>query len=58
MTVQEHKDDPVIIVCAGPPACDLEGDDAVAAQRVGCRLCKRIIVHDDESETVIEATRH
>ncbi len=43
----------VIHVCAGPPACALEGDDAVAAQIAGCVWCKRITIADDgtESET-------
>jgi len=51
-------DDPQIIVCAGPPACILDGDDAVTAARRGCPLCTRITVHPDGSETVNEPARH
>lgn len=42
-----------IIVCAGPPACALQGDEAVAAQQEGCVWCRRITIADDgtESET-------
>jgi len=41
----------MVIVCAGPPACQLEGDDAYAAQIAGCVWCRRIAVHDDGTET-------
>jgi hypothetical protein len=51
-----EDEDPMIVVCAGPPLCDLEGDDAVSAANGGCELCKRIICHPDGSETVIERT--
>lgn len=48
----DHDDDlPRIIVCAGPPACLLEDDEAVAAQIAGCVWCKRITVHPDGRET-------
>ena len=40
-------------VCQGPPRCDLEGDDAVAAQQAGCRFCTEIRIGDDGSETTI-----
>ena len=43
-----------IIVCQGPPRCDLEGDDAIEAQMGGCPWCKRIVIHADGSETVTE----
>lgn len=46
--------DPQVIVCQGPPRCDLEGDEAVAAQMAGCPWCRRITLHDDGSETVTE----
>jgi hypothetical protein len=45
--VGEDDDDPFcgeVIVCQGPPICDLMDDDAVAAQNAGCRWCKRILV--------------
>ena len=41
-------DDPIIgtiIVCAGPPACMLEGDAAVEAQTAGCLWCKTIDIY-------------
>lgn len=40
-----------VIVCQGPPRCDLEGDEAVAAQMAGCQWCRRININDDGSET-------
>lgn len=49
-------DDPMVIVCAGPPLCDLYEDTAILAQQAGCPLCKRIICHPDGTETVIERT--
>lgn len=49
-------DDPQVIVCAGPPLCMLEGDEAVAAAQAGCELCKRITLHPDGSETVEQRT--
>lgn len=41
----------VVIICAGPPQCACEGDEAVAAQVAGCVWCRRIIIADDLSET-------
>jgi hypothetical protein len=38
---------PEVIVCAGPPACLLEGNDAVAAAEAGCQWCRRITVGED-----------
>lgn len=43
-----------ITVCQGPPRCDLVDDEAVKAQRAGCPWCKRITVHEDGSEDVLE----
>ena len=45
------SDDPKVIVCAGPPACHLEDDEAVAAQIAGCVWCRRIRIHEDGTET-------
>lgn len=45
----DDDDLPVVIVCAGPPACLLEGDAAIAAAQAGCVWCRRIVVHDDGS---------
>lgn len=39
-----------VIVCQGPPACPLEGDEAVANAEAGCVWCKRIMVFDDGTE--------
>jgi hypothetical protein len=51
------SDDPVVIVCQGPPACRLEGDAAIEAQEAGCVWCRRITVHADGTETVTEPAR-
>jgi hypothetical protein len=47
-------EDPKVFVCQGPPACKLNGDDAVRQQEKGCPWCKRIRVHADGTETVSE----
>lgn len=52
----EFEGEPRIIVCQGPPVCDLKGDAAVKAAENGCPWCKRITLHDDMTETVIEPT--
>lgn len=44
-------DDSEVIVCAGPPLCMLQGDEAVANQQAGCPLCRRIVIGTDGSET-------
>lgn len=48
---------PRVIVCQGPPVCDLQGDDAVRAQEAGCVWCQVITVHQDGTETVREPSR-
>jgi hypothetical protein len=40
-----------VIVCAGPPDCLLQGDEAVRNQVDGCSLCRRIVIHEDGTET-------
>lgn len=54
VAMTEEAEDPLVIVCQGPPRCLLEGNDAVKAQEAGCVWCKRIIVHRDGTETVQE----
>lgn len=39
-----------VVVCAGPPLCDLQGEVAEAAMAAGCPLCQRIIINADGSE--------
>lgn len=53
----EFDGDPRVIVCQGPPVCLLEGDEAVRAAENGCSWCRRIILHDDMTETVYEPSR-
>jgi ssDNA-binding Zn-finger/Zn-ribbon topoisomerase 1 len=45
------NDDSHIIVCAGPPKCLLEGDDAIEAANAGCPNCKHLLIRADGSET-------
>lgn len=52
----EQYNDPVIIVCAGPPLCGLSDDAAVEAQLAECEFCTRYIIHADGTETVIKRT--
>lgn len=41
-----------IIVCQGAPRCQLEGDDAMAAQQAGCVWCERIVIDEFGDEDV------
>lgn len=41
----------LVVCCQGPPRCDLQNDEAIAAQKAGCIWCTRIYLHDDGSET-------
>lgn len=52
--MSEEDEPQMIIVCAGPPRCDLQGEDAYQAQRAGCVWCRRIACHADGRETVTE----
>ena len=45
------SDDPEVVVCAGPPHCMLQGDEAIANAQSGCPLCRHIVCHADGRET-------
>ncbi len=47
-------EDPMVVCCQGPPRCMLQGDEAEKAIKAGCVWCRRIIVHPDGTETMIE----
>jgi hypothetical protein len=47
-------EDAQVIVCAGPPCCDLDGDEAVAQQVRGCIWCSYITVHPDGTQTCLK----
>lgn len=44
-------DYPEVIVCAGPPRCHVENDEAIEAAENGCTDCLHIVVHPDGTET-------
>jgi hypothetical protein len=44
-----NNERPEVIVCAGPPECDLEGDAAVQAAEAGCPKCRHLKVNPDGS---------
>ena len=46
-----NNEPPQVIVCAGPPVCLLENDEAVTAMIAGCVWCRRITLHPDGTET-------
>ncbi len=46
-----------ITVCQGRPRCELEGDEAIAAQMAGCVWCRKIYVYDDGREEVEEPSK-
>lgn len=39
--VSEPDDAVEVIVCQGPPLCELQGADAWRSQKQGCRWCER-----------------
>lgn len=41
----------LVIVCAGPPACQKQDLEAVAAQKAGCVWCRRIMIDEEGRET-------
>lgn len=43
-----------VFVCAGPPHCQLEGDEAVAEQQKGCALCTIYVFRPGEPEEIIK----
>ena len=47
-----------VYVCAGPPLCSFEGDEAVRNAQDGCTLCTRIAFHPDGSETHYHLPAH
>ena len=51
------RDTTTIHICAGPPVCSLQDDEAVAAQVAGCVWCKRIRIDEDGNETIDEPGR-
>lgn len=55
MATNKQEEAAEVIVCAGPPACMLQGDEAMQNQIDGCPRCRRIVVHEDGSETEYQA---
>lgn len=47
-----------VIICAGPPKCEWQGDEAVENQEAGCPVCTIIDIHEDGSETVRKRKAH
>lgn len=47
MTVEPDE----VIVCAGPPECPYEDDEAIRNAQAGCPLCRHIVIHPDGTET-------
>lgn len=43
-----------IIVCQGPPECELQGNAVLAAQQNDCPWCKRILIDEDGNEQITE----
>ena len=43
-----------VIMCQGPPRCDLAGDEAVENQKAGCIWCARLDIYDDGTERLVE----
>lgn len=43
-----------VLICQGFPICELEGDEAVAAQQSGCVWCTKHYIFDDGREETEE----
>lgn len=43
-TPSDEDDAPKVIICQGPPICDLQGDEAEDAMEAGCPWCRREIL--------------
>jgi len=57
---EEGDDEPggTVTVCAGPPKCLLEGDEAVKQAQNGCPICLRIFVRPDGTEEEYRIKSH
>lgn len=40
-----------VVVCAGPPFCAFQGDEAIQNSQDGCPLCVHTIIEPDGTET-------
>lgn len=49
-------DEKLVIVCQGPPRCELEGDEAVKEQESGCPFCERIYIDEFGNERIVKPT--
>lgn len=47
-----------VVVCAGPPQCELSDDAAIYAANNGCPLCRHIVVHADGTTTEYQLKSH
>ena len=54
LAILEASQHTTIFVCQGPPRCDLQGDDAIAAQENDCPFCKKIHIDEQFNETFVE----
>jgi hypothetical protein len=43
-------DAPEVVVCAGPPDCELRGDEAIANAKAGCPRCDRYRIEPGATE--------
>lgn len=44
-----------VVVCAGPPVCMLQAEEADAEMSAGCPLCRRIRIESDGTQTEFKA---
>lgn len=49
----ENPDGAWVVVCAGPPLCLAEGDDAMERMDAGCLKCEQIFVAWDEPAVAV-----
>lgn len=57
MKRSDNSDTSILHVCAGPPVCYLEDDEAVEAMQKGCPWCKREIYQYGKLIKVEKPTR-
>jgi hypothetical protein len=51
-------DEAEIIVCAGPPLCLFQDDEAIEAATAGCPYCRHIVMRADGGEDEFQRQAH
>ena len=58
LDIERLKQLDTVTVCAGPPRCMLQGEEAAENAMDGCTLCTRIAIHPNGDETHYRLPAH